>query len=382
VPGTGQLPAVTFSSDYFVARERFRLAAREAGCEIESHPISARGPEGQELTIDVALCGGATAARAVVVSSGLHGVEGFLGSAVQLAMLPDVVAQTARAARVVLLHGINPFGFAWLRRCNASNVDLNRNFLLPGQPYSGSPPQYGQLDRLFNPRRPPRRWLPSSAPLLWALLTQGFGTLVCTLPVGQYQFPCGLFYGGDAPAEEHRLVAQHLERWIGSAAEVVHLDLHTGLGRWSKLTLLVDDCRSSPGTALLGQMFAGERLITTLLDDGRPGPRAAYASRGSWNRWCVRHFAQRLYAFATVEAGTYAMWRVATALRAENAAWHHGTCRHDYAWTRRRLAEVFAPAHLRWRQVTLTHALQLVQRACDWASASGSVAARGRLATA
>jgi hypothetical protein len=29
---------------------------------------------------------------------------------------------------VVLVHALNPYGFAWLRRVNENNVDLNRNF--------------------------------------------------------------------------------------------------------------------------------------------------------------------------------------------------------------------------------------------------------------
>jgi hypothetical protein len=28
----------------------------------------------------------------------------------------------------MLIHALNPFGFAWLRRVNEANVDLNRNF--------------------------------------------------------------------------------------------------------------------------------------------------------------------------------------------------------------------------------------------------------------
>lgn len=370
MPGIGQLPEATYSPDYFTARERFRHAARTAGCELESYPISAQGPGGEELSIDVALFGSSVSPRAVVVSSGLHGVEGFFGSAVQLAMLPQAVARTAHRVRLVLLHGVNPFGFAWLRRCNANNVDLNRNFLLPGEPYSGAPPQYAQLDGLFNPRTPPARWRLQTVPLLWAIVRRGYRTLVRTLPVGQYEFPQGLFYGGNGPAEEHIILAQHLDRWIGQASQIVHLDLHTGLGRWGQVALLVDDRGSSPGAGLLRRLFGGERLLTTLGEDGRHAPQAAYASLGSWNRWCVHRFADRLYAFATVEVGTYSMLRVASALRAENRAWHHGGPRQEpYEWTRQRLRQVFAPANLRWRHAALSQTLRLAMHACAWAAA-------------
>jgi hypothetical protein len=380
VPGTGQLPEVAFSPDFFTAQERFRHAARAGGWELEAHAISAQGPQGRPLAIDVALFGSEAAPRALVVSSGLHGVEGFLGSAVQLAMLSQGAAPAA--ARLVLLHGLNPFGFAWLRRCNARNIDLNRNFLLPGERYDGAPPLYAQLDRLFNPQAPPARWHPRSLPLLWALLRYDHQTLARTLPVGQYEFPLGLFFGGHEPAEEHCILADHLERWIGRAETVLHLDLHTGLGRWGRVTLLVDERPSSPGACLLRELFAGEQLVTTLAEDGAAAPRAAYVSRGSWNRWCVHRFAGRLYAFVTVEVGTYSMFHVASALRTENMAWHHGgACRQRYDWTRRKLAQVFAPANLRWRRAALARALRLVMQACAWASMEGRPAPT-RLATA
>ena len=64
-------------------------------------------------------------------------VEGFAGSACQQGSvhspppLPDDLA-------VVFVHAINPYGFAWIRRVNEDNVDLNRNCIdfaagLPGE---------------------------------------------------------------------------------------------------------------------------------------------------------------------------------------------------------------------------------------------------------
>ncbi len=78
---------------------------------------------------------------ALVVSSGVHGVEGFFGSAVQLAFLEKLPPdwRPPEGAAVVLIHALNPFGFAWQRRFNEENVDLNRNFLLAEQTYCRRP---------------------------------------------------------------------------------------------------------------------------------------------------------------------------------------------------------------------------------------------------
>jgi hypothetical protein len=66
----------------------------------------------------------------LVTISATHGIEGFCGSGAQTAWyatgawreIPPDVAQ-------LHLHAVNPHGFAWLRRVNEDNVDLNRNFV-------------------------------------------------------------------------------------------------------------------------------------------------------------------------------------------------------------------------------------------------------------
>lgn len=67
-----------FSPNYNAARKRFRDAALALGCSLEAYPIEQIGPDGADLTIDVAFLGNPNSQKIVVVSSGLHGVEGFL----------------------------------------------------------------------------------------------------------------------------------------------------------------------------------------------------------------------------------------------------------------------------------------------------------------
>src|SRR5438105_11933974 len=142
--------------DYGSARDRFRSAADGLGCERGAYAVTARGPGGEELTIDIARRGPESANRVLVVSSGLHGIEGFFGSAVQTGWLEAGGAdRLPTGTAVVLIHALNPYGFAHLRRADERNVDLNRNFLRPGEPYRGSPPLYARLDPILNPSGPP-----------------------------------------------------------------------------------------------------------------------------------------------------------------------------------------------------------------------------------
>jgi len=67
-----------FSTSYEEARTRFIEAAENTGAQISSFPISISDEEANKYTIDVATFG-PTDSATIVLSSGVHGVEGFLG---------------------------------------------------------------------------------------------------------------------------------------------------------------------------------------------------------------------------------------------------------------------------------------------------------------
>src|SRR5689334_6246698 len=98
-----------FSRDYATARERFRTAAKAANGRLRDLPIPGKGPSGEPLTIDTAWFGPDDPKQAIVHSSGLHGVEGFAGSAVQLQLLQSLPSLPVDTALVVV-HVLNPFG--------------------------------------------------------------------------------------------------------------------------------------------------------------------------------------------------------------------------------------------------------------------------------
>ena len=109
-----------FSLSYQIARNRFREAASALDARPEEFAIDSKGPGEEDLTIDVAHVGEARPGSAVVVSSGLHGIEGFFGSAIQLAWLTALKCGITlpKQSAIVLVHAMSPFGFAWLRRCD------------------------------------------------------------------------------------------------------------------------------------------------------------------------------------------------------------------------------------------------------------------------
>ena len=349
-----------FSDSYITARQRFREAATQLGCVQEAHAIDQQGLNGEELTIDVAITPGARTDRTLVISSGLHGVEGYFGSAVQLELLQSWAAggNTTLPVRCVFLHALNPYGFAWRRRVNESNVDLNRNLLTAGEAFSGSPVGYAALDDLLNPRCAPARFEPVMLKFLLAIARQGMPALLQAVASGQYDFPKGLFYGGVAPSRTHAILAANVERWLAGSERVMHLDLHTGLGPWARYKLLLDTAVDKAEQQDLARWFGTDSF--ECVDD----PAAAYSTRGSFGGWCAAHRGGRHYLYATAEFGTYRVLRVLTGLRAENQA-HHWASPGDprIARAKRQLVELFCPRSPDWRSQVIARSNQLVQQA-------------------
>jgi hypothetical protein len=348
------LDPALFSPDYSTARDRFHAAAAALGCRAESFPVAGRGPSGEELTVDAAWLGEEAATRVLVLSSGLHGVEGFFGSAVQLACLrgPLQTWQAPPRTGVLLLHAVNPFAFAHRRRADEGNVDLNRNFLLPGEEYRGSPPLVRTIRAIFDPSRPPRRFDLFWPRAGWLVLRHGLAKLREALPQGQYDFPDWLFYGGRGPAPVHQLVGALMRHWLGRAEAVTHLDFHTGLGPWATYKLLVE---TQPD-------WWAERFGADAVE--RPDDRrTAYRTRGDWGVWCENLLPDGRYRYTTAEFGTYPLLRIVRALVNENRAFHAGPTDPRYEWTRRELVEAFAPSSGSWRATVLGQAVALVERA-------------------
>ncbi|WP_020471331.1 M14 family metallopeptidase [Zavarzinella formosa] len=349
-----------FSPDYATARRRFREAVTRLGWELEAFPIGGVGPNGEELAFDVACSPGGDFANSLVVSGGLHGVEGFFGSAVQLALLDGWANGSKPLPRLncVLLHGLNPHGFAWLRRFDENNVDPNRNFLLPGELYSGSPAKYPQFNSFLNPERPPSAWEPFTLKALWMIARHGMSAVKQAVAAGQYDFPKGVFYGGAGPSRTNQLLDEHLPRWLKGSREVVHLDFHTGLGRFAECKLLIDyPLTDRQRTRLMDWYGTG-----SYEDCGPSG--ISYDARGGFGHWCVsRRFADD-YLFACAEFGTYGPIPMFAGVRAENQAHHWG--KPNAAGTiraKKRLRELFSPSSDEWRSRVLKHGIELVDRA-------------------
>ncbi|MDH3693286.1 MAG: M14 family metallopeptidase, partial [Gammaproteobacteria bacterium] len=336
-----------FSKTFAESRRRFKDSAESTGADISSYSIDADCEE--ELAIDVATVG-ADDLPTVVTTSGVHGVEGFFGSAVQHALLERLIERaTEQHIRHVLIHAVNPFGFSQLRRVNEDNVDLNRNFRENTGSYNGAPDGYANLNKFLNPESPPSRIEPFKLKAMWNIWRQGLQALKQSVAGGQYEYPRGLFFGGHSPCQSTQIICENCDAWIGSAEKVIHIDFHTGLGSFGTYKLLVAEREGSGNIAWYTDIFGADSVEP--LDESAS---TAYKISGLFGNWMQKHFASRDYRFVGAEFGTYDAIRVLGALRAENRAHHYGDENSEiYKSAKAELLECFYPSDASWRKQTI-----------------------------
>lgn len=348
-----------FHDDYAGARRHFQTAAAAAGFTLEALVLDERGPDGEELAIDVAIKANGPIRAAVVVSSGTHGVEGYFGSAVQIGSLEQRLArwEPAPGQAVVMLHAINPWGMAHKRRVTQEGVDQNRNFLAAGARYGGAPEGYRALTHLLNPGTRPGGVEFFLLKTGWQLLTKGLATLKDAIASGQYDYDEGLFFGGHAPTAVYRQLERALPRLLAGAERVIHIDLHTGMGRWTSYVLATDLPADSPRVTELRSTF-GDR-VQGLSSDG-----VLYTISGSFGSWLDTLVPGATYDAMLAEFGTFNVVSVLSALRYENRVFHGA---HDDADLRARakahIVETFCPRSPAWRTTCVREAHGIIDKA-------------------
>lgn len=255
---------------YRELRQAFLATAQRHGATLKSYTIpDCFGPHGEELATDVASIGPLSAKTVKISSSGVHGLELPFWSRMQCEQMEAASCATARdqSVRYLFVHALNPGGAAYDRRTDLENIDPNRNFL---ESFDDLPETSGTYHALADAFSPPRLGMGTfleswSRLLFYALVTHGPTKFKRALCNGQYEYPDGLYFGGEAPSWTNRtwreIVATHVVPFDPSL--VIHADLHTGDGPRGKMRLLLNDPPASPLYAYARKIWAPQDVVAT-----------------------------------------------------------------------------------------------------------------------
>ncbi len=347
-----------FAATYADCRRKFLTLCREAGARVRSfeHPLA--GPEGEALATDLAVLGPAHASNVLIVESGLHGAEGFAGSAIQAAVLQDAgLRDLPPDTALVLVHAINPWGFAWNRRFNEDNIDLNRHFVDWDDPGDLSNPGYDAIAGFIIPDDLSGEAIARSDALLAAFGAEaGDIALRNAVKLGQYGHPDGLFYGGSGPSWSSRTVQAVADGCLGTARRAGLIDIHTGLGPFGFGECLSGESPDSDEGRRAGGWY-GHVAHTKSDATSYAGSKASILD--GWRRaapgveWTP----------IGLEFGTRAPQVVQDAVRLDGWLWLNGF-RDNPAWDRVKagLSHAFNPAEPEWRQAVVARGLEVVRQ--------------------
>jgi len=362
----------SFSTTYFEARDKFLSAAESADAQLERFTCPAAGPGGEALHTDVARLGPDRSAKIVVAISGTHGVEGFCGSGVQVDWLRSGCGQALPAdTAVLLIHAINPYGFAWLRRVTQEGVDLNRNFVDPGR----LPPANPGYDEIASDLLPSALEGPiaQAAQLRLQAYRARVGELSFFRAVasGQYTHPDGMFYGGQGPTWSNRTTHEIIDRHLRGCPDIAVVDFHTGLGPFGYGDPITAYEPDSPGSDRV-RAFWGDSV--TECEKGQTLPRVP---DGSTHHGYLRALPESRVTFATLEFGTYDRDVGRAALRADHWLHKHGDpVGPDALPIRQALRRQYFPDTADWKEAVLFRGHQVLRMALD--GLNGRFAEHGR----
>ena len=358
-----------FAEDYVIARSQFVSVCQAAKCRLRSYNNhQGETPDSGKLITDTARFGPERADRVLVIVSGTHGVEGYCGSACQIASIKlGLFDDLPRGQAVLMIHAINPYGFALSRRVAEGNVDLNRNCVPEFGTLElwGFNPDYEILNDLLNPVE----WQIEKPhvgfdKIMGYITDWGLKRFQGAVSVGQYRHPRGLFYGGSANSWSRETLREIISSELTGAKNVAVVDYHTGLGQPGRGELISLEEPASEGYRRAMLLYGTEVKSTKPTENQLDRTEGAVAADVHGSIDALFH-GEHTLTYVALEFGTVNVLDVLEALRADN--WCYQQRNRDPLLAKtigRDMRAVFYPDSEDWRQAVLHRSAQVLTKTC------------------
>jgi hypothetical protein len=359
----------------------------------------------------------------IIHSSGTHGVEGYLGSAIQIRFLHELFLQNEEAVqhnnkspsessgkvrKILLIHAINPFGMRHFRRCNENNVDLNRNVLGAEEAKTvieRDPNHFGyvDMDSALNPvsssavSKQQRNDLPiittymqelvaittCVGSIVKVILMKGYYNAKRTIVSAQYHKQTGIFYGGSGQWEASIFAIQHaIDEFAGfrftsskteqseplqttdtqqtvASTPTFWIDVHTGLGKYGKYTVIQKE-RPENNVPWISQLSSVIRGLEYKQANNGKAVSAGYEQTIGFVNGDLLCPSPSCFSI-TQEFGSRSGVAVVLALILENKGFNWGN--YEFAYL---TSNAFQPQRLSWRRTTLRGGMETLHAATQF----------------
>ncbi len=303
--------------------------------------------------------------KLLIVTSGLHGIEGYAGSAVQLMFMDKILhGRQLDDVGVLLIHGMNPYGFKYRRKVTENNIDLNRNCAINTELFESKNDGYSKLSNMLMPEGKLNLNSFNNRFFHWVaikkIIQESMPVLRQAALQGQYQFDKGIYYGGKQSEPQISEIRPLLKRTMEEYRVVLNLDLHTGYGERGKLHLFLNPVKDNKVKQGIETIFKG-----TDIDWGDSGN--FYTIRGEYIGWannlpdsvlCL----PMLFEFGTLDSQTtYGSLKSIQIMINENQGIHYGyKNKKSEEKIKTLFSEMYYPVSAFWRTKVIADSYQMM----------------------
>jgi hypothetical protein len=356
---------VSIPDSYEQSRTRFRarldtLISRWPQAYLTVLPLAAD----PTLTTDILTATAQTVKeRLIVITSGEHGIEGYLGSALMELFFEEYLSDLdPHTNGLLLVHAINPWGMRYRERHNPANVDLNRNFIDDDfDALKSTNPDYPALAGYFAPQKPLNNLALAKWSFIYATIKNylefGSKRIREAALMGQYHSPGGIYFGGSERQPETATTMDVYRRGFAGYQEIIHLDMHTGYGPRDRMTMVTSPFEKMTG-AEITRRFDPPRVAAA-------NPDEFYTMQGDMIDWeyrlVKREYPLAKFFAATCEFGTFgdSILQATRSLRItilKNQLNQHGASPQAADWVEREYRELYLPSESAWLEKALADA--------------------------
>lgn len=354
-----------YPSDYLQSRKHFQKSLEHLKIQFPEAELNALAVDADKsLFIDTLYIPAQDKKKAlIIITSGIHGVEAFTGSALIFAFLKQMTEDQVRDTGFLFVHAVNPYGYHQLRRVSANNIDLNRNLSAKEAQFKSFSSDYKDFEDFLNPTdKLNSNWWSDSLLFLkslYKLAVFGKKRITQVAVGGQYQNPKGIYYGGQSPEPHVVLLKNEFLRVGEDYARVLHMDLHTGYGERGRLHFFSShQAVKSPD---FQKVFDGFDIDYAQDED-------FYETSGSFGQFTAETFANKSVVPMTLEFGTLDSQTIMGGFYSlrnmiyENQGFHHGY-RNETSQKRSQhsFLEMFNPSDKKWREKVLNDGVETMR---------------------
>ena len=299
--------------------------------------------------------------KALVLTCGLHGIEGYVGAAMRKLFLDEFLDRVNHTTTgLYLVHAINPWGMKNMRRVTRNNIDLNRNFAQDPKEFQEEiNPAYQYYNQILNPERPLRTLelekLRVVSNVVGELFRSGMTHLRNAVLQGQRSNLQGIFCAGREYEPETQVMMDLLKGIFSTYLDILLLDMHTGYGPKFQMSII-----NSPQESRKTEQMQKDFQYPLVL---KADPEDFYTMQGDMVNWLYNHrtfvglegnFYAAAFEFGTIGENMrgefISLWNM---IFENQLHWHSALTEKTAARVKKIFQEMFYPSDPKWREKAL-----------------------------